>query len=795
MTKLKRLVHEVHRRSLWQVVGIYGATSWIVLQVVETLSETIGVPEWFGPVAFALLLLGLPIVVATAFVQEGMGTSGSSGGGLSAETSSRSPAGFADAGAAGETETAPRSPSGERAAAAGSPRPPPRSAGRHRLFTWRNAILGGLAAFALLGLATGGYLAMRSLGIGPAGTLVAKGVIEEGVEVVLADFESADAELADVVTGALRIDLVESPTIQLVPRSELEEALSRMQRSEDAPITGQVARELAEREGYGAVIEGNVGTAGSGYVLTASIVGGEDWEALAGFRATARNEDELIDAIEELSRDIREKAGESLRSVRRSPPLDQVTTTSLEALRTYTRAAELEGEEDREGALELYERAVTLDSTFAMAHRKIGVLLSNMGLRRQDEVAALTRAYQLRERLPERERLQAEAFYHMNVTGDRDAVIRTYEALLDAAPEDRAALNNLALMYYSQGRPNEAERLLERAVEVEAFAVGYENLARARARTGDADGAEAALDSGVSSLPEAAFALEEFRVQLAAARGRHDGADSMVAAYAERFQGVEATAASARLRFQLDALRGRFRSAESNLEYFDAAPDFWANPVARAYLRTSLALTRGDSAAAARLALEAHENARASLPAADRRQFLTIEILVDAGRVEEAERLLGEWRDQVPDEELGVWGREDRRGSEARLAFARGNVEESARLWNALRRECPGRPPCFLGAALGLARIHEAAGDAGAAIAEYERFLSEPFLDRTWFDARDRGRVLERLGQLYDEQGDLENAARHYAAFVELWADADPPLRPRVEAAQARLQAIVEQRG
>ena len=772
MTGLKNLIHEAHRRSLWQVLGIYLVASWLVFQVVQTLTEGLGLPDWVPPFALILLLIGLPIVIGTAFVQEGMG-----GRVVAASTES-------DPGKQG-TDSEEDSPAAE----------PGDGRAHHRLFTWRNALLGGVAAFALLGVVTAGYMAMRTLGIGPAGTLVAKGMLEEGVSVVLADFQSSDPDLGDVVTGALRIDLVESPTIRLVARSELAEALSRMQRDEDSPITRDVARELAVREGYGAIIEGNVGTAGSGFVLTASILGGEGWEPLAGFRATARSEDELIDAIEELSRAIREKAGESLRSVQSAPPLRQVTTASLEALRTYTRAEAVENEGDEEGALELYERAVAIDPSFAMAYRKIGVTLGNLGIRREDEIAALTRAFELRERLPPREQLHAEAYYHLSVTGDREAVIQAYEALLELEPDDVVALNNLSITYRDRDRLEEAERLVERAVAVEPFTTGFNNLANARARMGRPDLAEASLDSGIARLPRAAFLFEDDRAELAASLGRYDAADSMIAAYAERFRGPDAQRNAAQLQFRLDAVRGRLRSAAESLNDFGIASGFWNNPVGVTYLRSLLALVEGDREAAARITLESHDRLRDSLPPGDRRYFLTIETLLEAGRRVEAERLFAEWQELVPDDALGALGRDNRREIQARLAFARGDYVVAGRLWEEHRRECPGWAYCSLNAALGLARIHEAEENPAAAIIEYERLLSEPFRNRFWFDARTRGPTLERLGQLYDEAADLENAAKYYAMFVELWSDADPVLQPRVQAAQRRLDQIFAERG
>ena len=93
-------------------------------------------------------------------------------------------------------------------------------------------------------------------------------------------------------------------------------------------------------------------------------------------------------------------------------------------------------------------------------------------------------------------------------------------------------------------------------------------------------------------------------------------------------------------------------------------------------------------------------------------------------------------------------------------------------------------------AALGLARVHEAAGDRSAAIAEYERFLADRGGNRAFADATQRAPAFESLGRLYDEEGDPAAAASYYAMFVDLWADADEELQPRVRAARARLAEL-----
>ncbi|NNL31509.1 MAG: hypothetical protein HKO77_10820, partial [Gemmatimonadetes bacterium] len=194
MDRLKKLIHEVHRRSLWQVLGIFLAASWGVLQVVEVLTETAGLPDWTPTMALVLLLLGLPICLATAFVQEG----------LPGDTSAAEPApggaSGADADVSGEGAAA-AAPVENLAAGTGSlDRPSTRPSKTRRMLTWRNAILGGIGAFALLGFSLVAYFVMWSTGIGPVGNLQAQGLIDEGDPVLLADFEnrSNDPTLGEV---------------------------------------------------------------------------------------------------------------------------------------------------------------------------------------------------------------------------------------------------------------------------------------------------------------------------------------------------------------------------------------------------------------------------------------------------------------------------------------------------------------------------------------------------------------------------------------------------------------------
>ncbi|MCL7976577.1 MAG: hypothetical protein M8863_04635, partial [marine benthic group bacterium] len=329
-------------RNLWQILALYAGASWVVLQVVDVVKQNLGLPDWVFPFALLLLLIGMPIIVATALVQGRQVPAAASN-----EFAGDEPA----------TSVSPRSDDATR-----------------RLFTWRNALLGGGLAFVLLAIVTGGFMFMRDRGIGPVGSLVASGLLEEKAAIVVADFTGEDPSLTRAATQAFRVDLSQSELVKLVEPATLDDALARMELPEDQALTAEVARDLAVREGYPAVIEGELTSVGDGYVITARLADARSEETLASLRETAKDANEIIPAIDRLSGKMREKIGDSYTNMRADEPLEQVTTSSLEALEKYSRALELfAAGTDHELGVDLLEEAVAIDSGFAMAWRKLGV--------------------------------------------------------------------------------------------------------------------------------------------------------------------------------------------------------------------------------------------------------------------------------------------------------------------------------------------------------------------------------------------------------------------------------------
>jgi len=575
MSGLRRIVHEIHRRSLWQVLGLYVVTSWVVIQVVDVLAGHLGLPEWVPPFAFILLLIGLPVVLATAFVQEG----------ISPPTSRREPERIR-AGIAGEGDGSGKV---ERATDSTSP------SARHAVLTWRNAILGGVGAFALLGVLAVGYMALRALGIGPAGTLVAKGILEERERIIVAEFASAsgDSSLATAVAQALRVDLSQSPTVVLVGQDRVASVLERMGHNPGERLEAGLAREVALRDGIKAVVTGQVDAAGSGYVLTVQLVVAADGQVLASAREAAADDDALIGAIDALSERLRERVGESVRSIRASPALERVTTSSLEALRSYSQAEHahlLLGETDR--AVSLLERAVALDTAFAMAWRKLGVLFGNRGERRSQSLTAFETALRHGERLPERERFLTLGTYYQVATGERDRALTAYENVLEIQPDDPSALHNLGGIYASLRDHARAIELYERAYAIDSVALTLSNVSIELANLGrwdESDEVRRQLEERFPENPDGPLRA----ALLSAARQRWDSAAAHYAVLEREHAGSVYWVSRASFGHAgLDAVRGRLADAEAHLRAARSAEEARELPAAALRAAVAVALLR-----------------------------------------------------------------------------------------------------------------------------------------------------------------------------------------------------------
>jgi tetratricopeptide (TPR) repeat protein len=776
---VNNLLREVHARSLWQVLGLYLAVSWVVLQVVDVLADNVALPDWVFPISLVLLLLGLPVVLGTAFVQGGVrrGQAGAKSG---------------DSPVVGPDDQRGPSESGDASRDDTSS-----SVGRRsRLLTWRNALLGGAGAFALLTLGIGGWLGLRAAGIGAAGTLVAKGMLADRAQVVISDFSSsgADPALARTLTEAFRIDFTESPTVEVVDPSRVTETLRRMERDPEAPLDLELARELAQREGFPAVIAGEIGVAGSNYLLTGQVVAAADGAVLVSHRETA-SEDDLLDAIDALSQRLRERIGEPLSSLAGGAPLERVTTSSFAALDKYSEAERLMSTGgSRTRAISLLSEAIELDSTFAMAHRKLGISLYIMREQRARQVEAFTRAFELRDRLTDHERYITEGTYYTYATGELDRAVTAYENAIAIDPLG-PALNNLGIVYQQLGDHERALEMFKRDIAGDPNTGNpYVNALFALSSLGRPEEMRALFDDMYARFPTpnsdgwGAYAYLSI--------GDYETADLHIGALTAE-TGSPALQSDARAAGAFAAgVRGQLLEAERllgervSIEMERGLPaGAWESEIQRA--RFVAGLRRDPQAAVSHLEAIARTVPVNELSAYDRPYAQLAIAYAEAGRTGQARTYLEAFESEVWPLAAGdpdvARVRQEARGS---VALAGGDVETALDEFRRLdERACPECRSFALG------RAFDQAGSTDSARVYYEHAITVPSGSHGWTDAHLLGRSVERLAQLHDEAGDLSEAARFYARFTELWADADEEFQDDVRAAQARLEEILREIG
>lgn len=778
MHQLKRLIHEIHRRSLWQVLGVFLAASWAVVEAVDFLTEQVGLPDWTPVMALVLLLLGLPVVLATAFVQEGMpGQDGIPQGGTASP----------DASGRAAADAATDAPPENLAAGTGSlDRPSTRPSATRRLFTWRNAFLGGMGAFTLLGMSLVAYFVMWTTGIGPAGNLVAQGVIEDGERVVLATFADDTGEgLGEVVTEALRVDLAEAEVLQLVEPVELEPVLRRMQLDPSATtLSGEVASEVALRDGIGAVLDGEVARAGTGYLITAALREGGTGRSLASFRVTADGPEEVIPAIDQLSQDIREKSGESLRRIRSGVELERVTTASLEALRLFTQAEEAVYRGDQRRALELLDEAVEVDPEFAMAWRRMGALLNNTGLDPERHDYAATQAYQHRDRLSERERYLTEAYYYGQIERSPEQTVAAYQNVLRIAPDDPSALNNLANEYVAIADFQRARELYRRAVDGPGRSpVAFGNLVRVHISTGDYERAVAVFEEYTAAYPDDVSALEYgFYAHLG--RGDIGQAEELVVPLTDdpalpifvRVRSLQALGQAAYWRGRLDEGRRHHEAAERVAG--EVSPAYRLDAIVRTSEMEALI---GDPAWAVAHLGEARESGLWDDVSPDARNWVGVVLLyLDVGDVDEATRILESWEGSGV--ELPEWHRLTRIVMDAAL----GAEPDPLGALDELETERGCAASCYPAWEVVAAQ----AGELTTEEIRAQEALLERGLPNLPLNTLYRLPAILGLGSLYEEVGDTAAALDAHRRVVELWAEADDRGQERVNEARARIQAL-----
>jgi eukaryotic-like serine/threonine-protein kinase len=325
--------------------------------------------------------------------------------------------------------------------------------------------------------------------------------LTEKDSILLTEFvnTTGDPVFDGTLKQALALQLEQSPYLNLVPQSQIDEALKYMGRPAGDRITADVGREVCQRQGIKAMMTGQIAGLGSHYVITLNAVNAQTGDALASNQAEVESKEAVLKSLDGAASELRKKLGESLASVQQfAKPLDQATTSSLEALKEFSLGnAAHQRLKDAEGIPHLV-KATELDPNFAMAYGTLGVMYSNQ-LEQKPSEEALKKAFLLRDRATDRERFYIESHYYDEITGEAEKSINSYELWSKSYPRDATPLDNLALLYVTNGQPDKAIALSRTALELDPQdSYPYDRIGGAFLATNRFDEAKSILHEAVA---------------------------------------------------------------------------------------------------------------------------------------------------------------------------------------------------------------------------------------------------------------------------------------------------------
>ncbi len=402
---------------------------------------------------------------------------------------------------------------------------------KHRLSRWMLALSAGALAVAVVAGAL--YYSRR-----------AKPLTEKDT-IVLADFDNktGDAVFDDTLKQALAVHLEQSPFLNVLSDENVNATLQLMGRQPGERLTVAVARDLCQRTGSKALLSGSIITLGSQYVVSLQAVDCTSGGSLAKAQTQAANKEQVLKAVSDAANAVRRKLGESLASVQKyDAPLEQATTSSLEALKAYSAGwkAQLQGDTT---AIPFYKRAIELDPNFALPYSQLATIYTNTGeITRATEAAQ--KAFELRGRVSEHEKLRISAYYYSFVTGELQKANEVYELWRQEYPRDLIPNVELTNSYMMEGNWQKALLEAEQALRIDAqnnyvwfnLASIYLALNRVQEAKAALDKAQAhQLDSHFLHLERyyAAFSANDFEHLSQQASWTGDGQDALLSAQSD----------------------------------------------------------------------------------------------------------------------------------------------------------------------------------------------------------------------------------------------------------------------
>ncbi len=348
--------------------------------------------------------------------------------------------------------------------------------------------------------------------------------LNEKDTILLADFINTTGEpvFDGTLKQALAVQLGQTPFLNILPDERVRETLRFMGRSPDDRITRDVAREICERQGLKAMLIGTISSLGSHYVITLEAINAHGGDAIAREQGEAESKEQVLSTLGKSASQLREKLGESLSSIKKfDAPIEQATTSSLEALKAFTQGNETWLKGHGREAIPFYKRAIEIDPNFALAYARLAVIYNNLF---QTELASeySQKAFDLRDRVSERERFYISEKYHSYVTGDREEATNVLKAWAQTYPNDYIPHNNLGVNYSRVGQYDDALKESREAVRLSPNnTLTQGNLVDDFMKLNRFDEARQILEQTLGKNPETGV-YHDYSYQLAFLRGDAD---------------------------------------------------------------------------------------------------------------------------------------------------------------------------------------------------------------------------------------------------------------------------------
>ena len=607
--------------------------------------------------------------------------------------------------------------------------------------------------------------------------------LTEKDSILLADFvnTTGDAVFDGTLKQALAVQLEQSPYLNVLPQSRIQEALHFMGRPPDERVTSDVAREICLREGVKAMLTGSISSLGSHYVIDLNAVNAQTGDSLARAQVEAESKEQVLKSLDQAASQLRQKLGESLASVQQfTTPLEQATTSSLEALKEFSLGQAAHQKQDDEAAVPHLKRAIELDPNFAMAYATLGVAYGNLiqaGLSRDN----VTKAFDLKDRASERERFYILAHYYDEGTRETDKTIEVYEQWKKTYPRDTVPWDNLAGRYEATGQFDKALANATGAMQLNPKdSYAYQDAASQYERLNRFDEAKAVLEKASAqgmNPPTTNFTLYDI------AFIRRD--EGEMQRQVEGLKGKPYESVTLLLKAQGECSLGKAQNAGKSYEQaLSVAQHFGMKEFAAA-----LRLAEASCEAELGNTTLARKGAEEALSISDDRDARTgaAQVFARIGDTARAEKLIDDLAKEFPtDTQLNaVWLPVAR----AMIAVQQGKAAQAvAALEPSLPYELGAGPggagywPMYIRGEAFL-KAH----DGAKAAAEYQKILDHQGIDPT-----NPLYALARLGmgRAYALQGDTAKAKTAYQDFLALWKDADPdvPILKEAKAEYAKLQ-------